>query len=50
MNPKIAVNAAVAGTVGVTVKEDGEITLNLDSNKTYTKEDINKMLSVQALM
>lgn len=45
VNPKIAVNAAVAGTVGVTVKEDGEITLNLDSNKTYTKEDINKMLS-----
>lgn len=45
MNPKIAVNAAAAGTVGVTVKEDGEITLNLDSNKTYTKEDINKMLS-----
>ena len=45
VNPKIAVNAAAAGTVGVTVKEDGEITLNLDSNKTYTKEDINKMLS-----
>ena len=45
VNPKIAVNAAAAGTVGVTVKEDGEITLNLDSDKTYTKEDINKMLS-----
>lgn len=45
VNPKIVVNAAAAGTVGVTVKEDGEITLNLDSNKTYTKEDINKMLS-----
>lgn len=41
---KIEVNATAGATEGVTINSDGSIKLTLDSGKTYTTNDINKLM------